>query len=125
MIDRKFIRSFLVVFILIFLSHVGFNYLLPKASIDFTKLLKINIFIFIITAIVIVLTYLVNEKLKEKVGFAYLALVLLKMVASILFLFPVFAEKTFQTKIYILHFFAIFLIYLAIEVVFILKKIKI
>lgn len=121
------IKSFLstVVFVLlIFTLHYLFNLVFPKTSISFEKVLRFHGFIFMITALVILLSLKAIYTSPDKAGFTYLGLVLFKMVAAVVFLFPYLTDVTRETKTLVSHFFVILFLYLAYEVIFLLRHLN-
>lgn len=121
------IKSFLsiLVFVLsVFIVHYLFNIVFQSASISFEKQLRFHVFIFIITALVVLLSLKAIYTSPDKAGFTYLGLVLFKMVAAIVFLFPYLTDVTRETKKLVLHFFIILFLYLAYEVIFLLKHLN-
>ena len=121
------IKSFLSVLtfvLLIFSLHYLFNMLFPEASISFEKLLRFHGFIFMITTLVVLLSLKAIYTSPDKAGFTYLGLALFKMVAAAVFLFPYLTDVTRETKTLVFHFFVILFLYLAYEVIFLLRHVN-
>ena len=59
----------------------------------------------------------VNEKKYEYVGYTFLGFVLIKMVVSFVFLYPIIVSNMLEKENYILIFFALYFIYLIFETV--------
>ena len=59
----------------------------------------------------------VNEKKSEYVGYTFLGFVLIKMVVSFVFLYPIIVSNMLEKENYILIFFALYFIYLIFETV--------
>ena len=59
----------------------------------------------------------VNEKKSEYVGYTFLGFVLIKMVVSFVFLYPIIISKMLEKEKYILVFFVLYFVYLIFETV--------
>ena len=59
----------------------------------------------------------VNEKKYEYVGYTFLGFVLIKMVVSFVFLYPIIISKMLEKEKYILVFFVLYFVYLIFETV--------
>jgi len=121
------VKSFLSILIFVFsvfILHYLFNIVFQSASISFEKQLRFHGFIFIITTLVVLLSLKAIYTSPDKAGFTYLGLVLFKMVASIVFLFPYLTDVTRETKTLVFHFFVILFLYLAYEVIFLLRHLN-
>ena len=59
----------------------------------------------------------VNEKKPEYVGYTFLGFVLIKMVVSFVFLYPIIISKMLEKEKYILVFFVLYFVYLIFETV--------
>jgi hypothetical protein len=86
--------------------------------------LKINLFITLLTFVVLRSLQLIKTKFPDKVGFCYLAFMLLKMALSIVFLFPFIKEKPENLKAIIFSFFTIFFCHLFYEAYSVVKWLK-
>lgn len=120
----KSLFSIIAFVITAFIVHYLFNITFQNASISIEKQLRIHGFVFIATTLVVLLTLKVIYTSPDKTGFTYLGLVLFKMAASIIFLFPYLKDVTSETKKLVLHFFIILFLYLTYEVIFLLKHLN-
>jgi hypothetical protein len=121
------VKSFLSISIFVFsvfILHYLFNIVFQSASISFEKQLRFHVFIFIITSLVVLLSLKAIYTSPDKAGFTYLGLVLFKMVAAIVFLFPYLTDVTSETKKLVMHFFVILFLYLTYEVLFLLRHLN-
>lgn len=94
-------------------------------QISFYSIAGISLFFFISTLIVVSLIKLVHQVAADKVGFAFMGLILFKGFASILFLLPGFMADDKPSFAAILLFFApyfTFLIYEVVQAIKILNK---
>lgn len=114
-LTNKSFLYLLVFAVFVFSLQMLFNFIVPIKILDFKKVLKIHGFIFLITAIVIVITNRITDKTPDKTGFVYLGFILFKMITSVVFLFPFFTLPLPQAKIVVLNFFIVFLIYIVFE----------
>lgn len=115
---------FALLSLLIFSIHFGVNYFF-SLSLSLDQLIKIHTFLSAISIITIYIAITVKNKLPNYVGFSYLATVFIKMGISIVFLYPMISSENHNAaKEYILHFFAVFFLYLLSEVVFVSKILK-
>lgn len=92
---------------------------------SYYSILGISIFFFSSTFIVVSLIKIVHQFAADKVGFAFMGLILLKAFASILFLLPGFLAKEKPDFIAIVFFFIpyfLFLVYEAIQAIKVLNK---
>lgn len=122
--NKKVTFSVLLFSTLIFGLHYIINVYLLSQPIELTILLKINIFITLLTLVVLNSLRAIKIRFPNKVGFGYLAFVLIKMIISVVFLFPFLKEKTANLKVIILTFFLIFFTHLIFEVYLIIKSLK-
>ncbi|MCB9363839.1 MAG: hypothetical protein H6587_04645 [Flavobacteriales bacterium] len=86
--------------------------------------MKINFFITLLTVVVLNSLIIIKTKFPDKVGFGYLAFVLIKMILSIVFLFPFLKEKPNNLKVIVLSFFIIFFCHLFFEAYSVVKWLK-
>ena len=85
---------------------------------------KIHLFLALSTLLFFVIMLKIKASYPDKFGFAYLASVFIKMIASVVFLAPlIFGEDGISLK-YITHFFIAFFIYLFIEVFLLVGSLK-
>lgn len=124
MMSRLLIFKIIFFASVIFGMHYTINYYVLNQALAFNTVLKINIFISLLTFVVIKTLEVIKNKFPDKVGFGYLAFVLIKMLVSVVFLFPFIKEKPINLKVTILSFFLIFFIHLIFEVFVIIKSLK-
>ena len=85
---------------------------------------KIHLFLAISTFIFFVIMLKIKSSYPDNFGFAYLASVFIKMIASVIFLAPlIFGEDGMPFK-YVSHFFIAFFIYLFVEVFLLIGSLK-
>lgn len=122
--NKKIIFSVLLFSGAIFSLHYVINkYLLPQ-PIEINVILKINFFITLLTFVVLYSLRVIKLKFPDKVGFGYLAFVLIKMIISVIFLFPFLKGKSDNLKTIVLSFFTIFFIHLFFEAFSVIKSLK-
>lgn len=121
MLTNKSFIKLLLFSLAIFFLQVIFNFVVPIYSFELKDIAKIHGFVFLITAIVIIVTNKITDKIPDKTGFVYLGFVLFKMIASVLFLYPYFSLPTSQSKIIVINFFIIFFIYIGYEATSVIK----
>lgn len=85
---------------------------------------KIHLFLGITTFIFFVIMIKIKTTLPDKFGFAYLASVFIKMIASVIFLAPLLFGENGITFKYVAHFFIAFFIYLFAEVYLLIGLLK-
>ena len=110
------------VLISFFSFHYFLNFYLKAYAIGEYELTQIHFFLFISTFIIVFSIALFHNFKPSHTGFLYLALMLLKMIVSVFFLWKWIILKTTASKIIIGHGFAMFLLYLLVEVLFILAN---
>lgn len=115
--------SILIFSFTLFIIHFSINEYIT-INIDNTFLIKIHIFIILLTIVVLNTLKIIKNKFPDKVGFGYLAFVLVKMIISILFLFPYIRQKPANLKLIVINFFLIFFIHLFYEAYSTIKKLK-
>tara|TARA_Y100000768_G_scaffold356656_1_gene311181 strand:- start:555 stop:923 length:369 start_codon:yes stop_codon:yes gene_type:complete len=117
------INKYLVLFICFFV-FIGFDF----SAINFFEIQELKTSdIFIVNSFLLAITfsffflYNIFQKRLKTSPFTYLALSFLKMIASLVFLYPIISQKDIIFLPYILHFFIFYFAYLSIEI-FILFK---
>lgn len=124
MMNKKITFSVLIFSGIIFSLHYVVNkYILPQ-PIEMNIVLKINFFIALLTFVVLNSLRVIKMKYPDKVGFGYLAFVLIKMIISVIFLFPFLKGKSNNLKTIVLSFFTIFFIHLFFEAFSVIKSLK-
>ena len=108
----KQLKSFLV-FSVVCTIHILSSEFLLKLEINLF-LIKSYFFLFLLSLFSAGCIYLLN-KLKNKSPFFLLFINVIKIIACILFLFPIIIDKTEITTYYILHFFIAYFILLIKE----------
>jgi len=78
---------------------------------------SITSFLYISSTIVYLVTYYVNKKFSDKVGFAFLGFSILKMLATVIFLIPFLQSEIENKTPAIFYFFAPYFIVLFIETI--------
>lgn len=124
MINKKITFSILLFATCIFSLHYLINSYLFSTLINVKELVKINFFITLLTVVVLNSLIIIKTKFPDKVGFGYLAFVLIKMILSIVFLFPFLKEKPNNLKVIVLSFFIIFFCHLFFEAYSVVKWLK-
>ena len=124
MINKKLTLTLLVFATIILGLHYIINAYLLNYSLSIKLVLKINFFVTLLTFLVINTLEMIRNKFPDKVGFGYLAFVLIKMIISVIFLFPFLKEKPSNIKVIILSFFIIFFAHLFFEVYLIIRSLK-
>tara|TARA_Y100000992_G_C21272619_1_gene497796 strand:- start:256 stop:624 length:369 start_codon:yes stop_codon:yes gene_type:complete len=116
-------NKYLVLFICFFV-FIGFDF----SVINFFEIQELKTSdIFIVNSFLLAITfsffflYNIFQKRLKTSPFTYLALSFLKMIASLVFLYPIISQKDIIFLPYILHFFIFYFAYLSIEI-FILFK---
>ena len=117
------INKYLVLFICFFV-FIGFDFSLINIfeiqELKTSDIFIVNSFLLAITFSFFFLYNIFQKRLKTS-PFTYLALSFLKMIASLVFLYPIISQKDIIFLPYILHFFFFYFAYLFIEI-FILFK---
>ena len=109
--------------ILLFITHfVVSKYLTPVYFIN--DIYKIHLFLGLITLIIVFLIQKITKVDVSNFGKGYLVSVVLKMLLVIGFLWPIIASSSSIRKIYVVHFFIIFFLYLITEVKLLISLIK-
>ncbi len=122
--DLKLILNIGFAGIVIFGAHYALLSIFPR-QLYAPDLLLIHPFMLTITMVAVIGVKIVFKKAKSQVrGFAFLGSSLVKMFLSILFLIPVFKNDSLFRKEYVLQFFMIYFIYLAIEVYYLVRDFK-
>ena len=85
---------------------------------------RIHLFLAIITFLFFIILLKIKESNSERFGFAYLASVFIKMVATVVFLAPLLFGEKGITFSYVVHFFIAFFTYLFAEVYFLIGTLK-
>ena len=124
---KHFIKHFkllLLVSIIVFCIHLLLVKYVFNAYQFFYPIYAIYIFLVVITALVMVTLSVVNQNFKTKVGFAFLAFSILKMLFAVVFLLPLITSDLTNKLPDFFSFFIPYFIYLAFETVFVLNLLK-
>ncbi len=121
--SKVFVQT-LLFSVIVALGHWG---LLEYSSLSLNRefLFKSHIFITILTLATLAAVVYVWKSYFDKVGFAFLGLVFLKIAAAMIFLFPIIKGSMGEPRIPVLHFFAAYFLYLlwdALQVAILLKS---
>ena len=122
--NKKITFSVLVFTAGIFGAHYLINTFLLSELLNTTLVLKINLFSALLTIVVLNTLQVIKIKFPDKVGFGYLAFVLIKMILSVVFLFPFLKAKPDNLKVIVLSFFTIFFSHLFFEAYSVVKWLK-
>ncbi|MDB2538971.1 hypothetical protein N9X23_01225 [Flavobacteriales bacterium] len=113
-----------LVLILCFFLFIGFDFL----YVNFLVIQEIKkADIFIVNSFLLALTfsffflYNILKKRSKTSPFTYLTLSFFKMIASLVFLYPLISQKDINFLPYILHFFFFYFAYLFVEIFLLMK----
>lgn len=101
-----------------YLLHFG---ILQLGDFEKMNLLGVYLFMFGLTALAYIIIRVVHENDREKTAFMFLGFSMVKMMAAIMYLFPVYQSMGEAGKIFVLQFFMVYFLYLFLETVFVLK----
>ena len=117
------INKYLFMF-LCFVVLTGFDfsliYFFQIHHIKIEDIFNVNSFLFALTFSFFLLYNVLKKRLKTS-PFSYLALSFFKMIASLVFLYPLISQKDINFLPYILHFFFFYFAYLFIEIFLLMK----
>lgn len=108
----------IIIYSVLFLVENSFSYT------SFYSIWGISLFFFISTLIVVSFIKLVHQYASDKVGFAFMGLILFKAFACILFLLPGFTADVKPDFTAILFFFVPYFIFLIYEVIQAIKMLN-
>lgn len=106
--------------ILVFLIHFFLRKTIPILQIR-PIMYDVHIFMFFLTAGGIIASLYLLKKRSSFVGFAFVGVSVVKMLLSIFFLYPIINGELENPKVYVVQFVLIYFIYLAYEVIYIVK----
>ena len=118
---KIFLKGFLPFSIILFLIHFLIVLKFSNGYYFFYSIYSIYLFHAITTAIVCFVLIYMKKNLSEKVGFAFMALSILKMLATILFLVPLIQLDKDQKLPDIIAFFIPYFTFLFFEMTFVIK----
>ena len=101
------------------LDFILFN-LLKFRNITLPDVVYANLFLLLLT-ILFFAVYKWLKKRKTKSPFTFLSLSFLKMILSLIFLFPIIFNNSDYSFPYIIHFFSLYFLYLFVEIIFLIK----
>jgi len=117
----KFLKRFLPFTIILILIHFFIVLNLSKDYSFFYSIYSIYLFHTITTATVCFVLIYMSKNLKDKMGFAFMSLSILKMLAAILFLIPLIQIEKEEKLLDIIAFFIPYFAFLFFELTFIMK----
>jgi hypothetical protein len=114
----------LIVFatLLFSIHYLTVYYLLPNYFVE--GIYKMHLFLVITTLIILFLIAKITKVDATNFGKGFIVSVVLKMLSTIIFLWPIINSTASNRKIYIVHFFIVFFIYLITEVKLLISIIK-
>lgn len=118
---KNFLKGFLPFSIILFLIHLLIVLKFSNEYYFFYSIYSIYLFHAITTVIVCFVLIYMKKNLSEKVGFAFMALSILKMLATILFLVPLIQLDKDQKLPDIIAFFIPYFAFLFFEMTFVIK----
>ena len=120
---KQMINKYLVL-ILFFILFIGLDFLcvsfLVIQEIKIADIFIVNFFLLALTFSFFFLYNILKKRLKTS-PFTYLALSFFKMIASLVFLYPLIFQKDIIFLPYILHFFFFYFAYLFVEIFLLMK----
>ncbi len=119
---NKYLSTISIFIILILILNLSICYY-GILQIEIIEVLYIHVFFIIITFFII---FLHKKIIKKKVSspLIFLSLNFFKMLASVVFLLPVIKNYTDNLMVYIINFFAVYFLYLFIELTINIKVIR-
>ena len=118
------INKYLTLF-LCFFVFIGFDFSLiiffGIHELKTSDIFIVNSFLLVLTFSFFLLYNILLKRLKTS-PFTYLALSFLKMIASLVFLYPLISQKDINFLPYILHFFFFYFAYLFVEIFLLIKS---
>jgi hypothetical protein len=114
-----FLLLSLILAVLFFLIHSYF-----ANSTFILKLYSIYLFHFIVNSLVYVVISYISKTYFDRIGFAFMTLSVLKMLASVIFLMPIFISDKVNLIPEVINFFAPYFIFLLLEIVFTIKVLQ-
>lgn len=116
-----FFKRFLPFSIILILTHFFVLHFSLKNYSFFYSIYTIYLFHIVTTAIVCLILIYLNKIFPEKVGFSFMALSVLKMLVTVLFLVPLIRIDKVQKLPDIIAFFVPYFFFLTFELTFIIK----
>lgn len=115
----KVFLQFVLRLLVVSLILVGAHYLVAgysNVSLPIQQVFKIHFFLVVITMLTYGMLVLVGKLDSTKIGFAFLGLVLAKMVISFAYLYPLLVPPAYDVNEIVFNFFGAYLLYLFFEV---------
>lgn len=114
-----------ITLIAVFAICVGFlHFLIIQHVNTFFTVFQIYLFNFSVSTFSILVLFLINQQFKDKVGFVFMALGILKMMVTVYFLMPLI-NSNFENKIPdVLQFFFCYFLFLALESIITVKQLN-
>lgn len=97
----------------------GLHYLVVTniaMSLPVKEVFKIHVFIVALTILTYAMLVVVGKLDDTKIGFAFAGLVLIKMMVSFAYLYPMLESPVYDVKEVVFNFFAVYLLFLFFEV---------
>jgi hypothetical protein len=110
----------LIIATAIFLLDFSLFNIIKSRYISLADVVYANLFLFLLTILFFTI-YNWLKKRKTKSPFTFLSLSFLKMILSLIFLFPVMFNNSDYSPSYIMHFFSLYFLYLFVEIIFLIK----
>jgi hypothetical protein len=110
----------LIIATAIFLLDFSLFNIIKSRYISLPDVVYTNLFLFLLTILFFII-YNWLKKRKTKSPFTFLSLSFLKMILSLIFLFPVIFNNSDYSPSYIMHFFSLYFLYLFVEIIFLIK----
>ncbi|HNQ67022.1 MAG TPA: hypothetical protein PKN32_01480 [Bacteroidales bacterium] len=127
MISKQEFRAFInfsFLAIIVFAAHYLLLYRF-RINLYAPDVLYVHPFLFIITLATIIAVKIIFKKTRlNLLGYVYLGVSLVKMLAAVLFLMPKLLSDSMFRKEYVLQFFMIYFIYLTFEVFYLVRQFK-
>ena len=116
---KKGLLLLIIATVILMLDFILFN-LLNFRNITLPDVVYVNLFLLLLT-ILFFAVYKWLKKRKTKSPFTFLSLSFLKMILSLIFLFPIIFNNSDYSSSYIIHFFSLYFLYLFVEIIFLIK----
>ena len=112
--NNPFFKLILFSILLFIIHQLVSTYVIPSYQVE--GIYKMHLFLAIITITIIFLIQRVTKVDPENFGKGFMVAVVLKMLMTIGFLWPIISTPSTTQKAYVAHFFTVFFIYLLAEV---------
>lgn len=116
---KKGLLLLIIATVIFLLDFILFN-LLNFRNITLPDIVYVNLFLLLLTILFFAI-YNWLKKRKTKSPFTFLSLSFLKMILSLIFLFPIIFNNSDYSSSYIIHFFSLYFLYLFVEIIFLIK----